>query len=38
VSSGSHRGLYTGSAHDRDGNLVAMLAQEMLLRPPKPTS
>jgi acyl-CoA thioesterase-2 len=35
---GSHRGLYTGSAHDRDGNLVAMLAQEMLLRPPKPTS
>jgi acyl-CoA thioesterase-2 len=32
---GSHRGLYTGSAHDLDGNLVAMLAQEMLLRPPK---
>jgi acyl-CoA thioesterase II len=33
---GSHRGLYTGSAHDLDGNLVAILAQEMLLRPPKP--
>ena len=32
---GSHRGLYTGSAHDLDGNLVAMIAQEMLLRPPK---
>lgn len=32
---GAHRGLYTGSAHDLDGNLVAMLAQEMLLRPPK---
>ena len=32
---GSHRGLYTGSAHDLDGNLVAMVAQEMLLRPPK---
>jgi acyl-CoA thioesterase II len=32
---GGHRGLYTGSAHDRQGNLVAMLAQEMLLRPPR---
>jgi acyl-CoA thioesterase-2 len=32
---GAHRGLYTGSAHDLAGNLVAMLAQEMLLRPPK---
>jgi acyl-CoA thioesterase II len=30
---GHHRGLYTGSAHDRNGNLVAMIAQEMLLRP-----
>lgn len=32
---GSHRGLYTGTAHDLDGNLVAMIAQEMLLRPPR---
>ncbi len=32
---GGHRGLYTGTAHDLAGNLVAMLAQEMLLRPPK---
>jgi acyl-CoA thioesterase-2 len=31
---GSHRGLYTGTARDRDGNLVAVFAQEMLLRPP----
>ncbi|MGD9701035.1 MAG: acyl-CoA thioesterase [Acidimicrobiia bacterium] len=30
---GGHRGLYTGTAHDLAGNLVAMLAQEMLLRP-----
>lgn len=30
---GGHRGLYTGTAHDRQGNLVAMIAQEMLLRP-----
>lgn len=30
---GGHRGLYTGTAHDLEGNLVAMLAQEMLLRP-----
>ena len=30
---GGHRGLYTGTAHDLDGNLVAMMAQEMLLRP-----
>jgi acyl-CoA thioesterase-2 len=30
---GGRRGLYTGTAHDLDGNLVAMLAQEMLLRP-----
>jgi acyl-CoA thioesterase II len=30
---GNHRGLYTGTAHDRHGNLVAMLAQETLLRP-----
>jgi acyl-CoA thioesterase-2 len=29
-----HRGLYTGTAHDLEGNLVAILAQEMLLRPP----
>jgi acyl-CoA thioesterase-2 len=29
-----HRGLYTGTAHDLEGNLVATLAQEMLLRPP----
>lgn len=35
---GSHRGLYTGTAHDLDGNLVAMIAQEMLLRPPKEES
>lgn len=33
---GGQRGLYTGTAHDRAGNLVAMLAQEMLLRPPAP--
>jgi acyl-CoA thioesterase II len=33
---GAHRGLYTGSAHDLGGNLVAMIAQEMLLRPPPP--
>jgi acyl-CoA thioesterase II len=32
---GAHRGVYTGVAHDGDGNLVAMLAQEMLLRPPR---
>ena len=30
---GAHRGVYTGTAHDLEGNLVAMLAQEMLLRP-----
>jgi acyl-CoA thioesterase II len=30
---GGHRGLYTGTAHDLSGTLVAMLAQEMLLRP-----
>jgi acyl-CoA thioesterase II len=33
-----HRGLYTGTAHDLGGNLVATLAQEMLLRPPPTTS
>lgn len=33
---GAHRGLYTGTAHDQSGNLVAMIAQEMLLRPPRP--
>jgi acyl-CoA thioesterase II len=32
---GGHRGLYTGTAHDLDGNLVAMIAQEMLLRAPR---
>ncbi|MFI5040428.1 MAG: acyl-CoA thioesterase [Acidimicrobiales bacterium] len=31
---GGHRGLYTGTAHDLEGRLVAMFAQEMLLRPP----
>ncbi len=30
---GGHRGLYTATAHDRAGLLVAFLAQEMLLRP-----
>jgi acyl-CoA thioesterase-2 len=30
---GSHRGLYRGAAYDPAGRLVAMLAQEMLLRP-----
>jgi acyl-CoA thioesterase-2 len=35
---GGRRGLYTGTAHDLDGHLVAMLAQEMLLRPPRPVS
>jgi acyl-CoA thioesterase-2 len=30
---GGHRGLYTGTAHDRSGTLVATIAQEMLLRP-----
>ncbi|MET0147259.1 MAG: acyl-CoA thioesterase domain-containing protein [Ilumatobacteraceae bacterium] len=28
-----HRGLYQGAAYDEAGNLLAMLAQEMLLRP-----
>jgi acyl-CoA thioesterase-2 len=37
VKVGSHRGLYTGTAHDRSGGLVATIAQEMLLRPPPPT-
>lgn len=37
VKVGGHRGLYTASAHDLDGNLVAMVAQEMLLRTPAPT-
>lgn len=32
---GGQRGLYRASAHDRAGNLVAMLTQEMLLRPPR---
>ena len=31
---GARRGLYTGTAHDLSGNLVVMLAQEVLLRPP----
>ena len=30
---GARRGLYTGTAHDLAGNLVVMLAQEVLLRP-----
>jgi acyl-CoA thioesterase-2 len=34
VKVGAHRGLYTASAHDLEGNLVAMVAQEMLLRTP----
>ncbi len=34
VKVGAHRGLYTGSAHDLEGNLVAMVAQEMVLRAP----
>jgi acyl-CoA thioesterase-2 len=34
----NHRGLYTGTAHDLAGNLVAMIAQEMLLRPPTEAS
>jgi acyl-CoA thioesterase-2 len=33
---GGNRGLYTGTAHDLEGNLVAMLAQETLLRPRPP--
>jgi acyl-CoA thioesterase II len=32
---GGIRGLYTGTCHDEHGNLVTMLAQEMILRPPK---
>lgn len=32
---GDHRGLYTGTVHDPAGQLVAVLAQEMLLRPPR---
>jgi len=32
---GGHRGLYTGTVRDRAGDLVAFLAQEMLLRPPR---
>lgn len=35
---GNHRGVYTGTAHDREGNLLAILAQEMLLRPPRDTN
>jgi len=31
---GGQRGLYTGAAHTEAGELVLMLAQEMLLRPP----
>ena len=34
VKVGGRRGLYTGTAHDLHGNLAAVLAQEMLLRPP----
>jgi acyl-CoA thioesterase II len=30
---GGHRGLYRSSAHSADGQLVAMVNQEMLLRP-----
>ena len=33
---GGGRGVYMGSAHDIGGNLVMMLAQEMLLRSPRP--
>ncbi len=36
VKVGSHRGLYTATAHDLTGRLVATVAQEMLLRPPRP--
>ena len=35
---GGRRGLYTATAHDASGRLVSVLAQEMLLRPPKPES
>lgn len=35
VKVGSLRGLYIGTAHDRSGRLVATVAQEMLLRPPR---
>ena len=34
VKIGGQRGLYSGTAHDLDGNLVAVLTQEMLLRVP----
>jgi acyl-CoA thioesterase-2 len=34
VKIGGQRGLYTGTAHDLTGSLVAILAQEMLLRVP----
>jgi acyl-CoA thioesterase len=30
---GGHRGLYRSSAHSADGQLIAMVNQEMLLRP-----
>jgi len=33
VKSGGARGLYLGTAHDRAGELGALLAQEILLRP-----
>lgn len=32
---GGQRGLYRGAAYDTAGNLLAMLTQEMLLRPPR---
>jgi len=35
---GGHRGLYTGTVHDQQGRLVAVIAQEMLLRPPRPNA
>jgi acyl-CoA thioesterase-2 len=35
---GGGRGVYHGAVRDRDGRLGAMLAQEMLLRPPNPES
>ncbi|CAB4744495.1 MAG: hypothetical protein F2681_15615 [Actinobacteria bacterium] len=38
VKVGGRRGLYTATAHDASGRLVSVLAQEMLLRPPKPAS
>ena len=35
LKAGGKRGLYSGTMRDREGNLAAMLTQEMLLRRPR---